>query len=70
MEIKYNDSLANPVIVKNKNGKWQVCIDFNDLNKECPKYSFFPGPPECFRKEQNEKKPIYYVIKILLDAET
>ncbi|CAN6997487.1 unnamed protein product [Brassica oleracea var. botrytis] len=27
-------------IVKKKNGKWRVCVDFTDLNKACPKDSF------------------------------
>ncbi|KAL0689536.1 hypothetical protein Bca4012_089214 [Brassica carinata] len=39
-EVQYPDWLANPVVVKNKNGKWRVCIDFTDLNKACPKDSF------------------------------
>ena len=25
------------VVVKKKNGKWRVCVDFTDLNKACPK---------------------------------
>ena len=32
--------LSNVVVVKKKNGKWRVYIDFTDLNKACPKYSF------------------------------
>ncbi|XP_018453727.2 uncharacterized protein LOC108824849 [Raphanus sativus] len=40
MEVKYPDWLANPVVVKKKNGKWRVCVDFTDLNKACPKDSF------------------------------
>lgn len=28
------------VVVRKKNGKWRVCIDFTDLNKACPKDSF------------------------------
>jgi len=39
-EVKYPDWLANPVVVKKKNGKLRVCIDFTDLNKACPKDSF------------------------------
>ena len=39
-EVKYPDWLANTVVVKKKNGKWRVCIDFTDLNKACPKDSF------------------------------
>ncbi|KAF8044652.1 hypothetical protein N665_7333s0001 [Sinapis alba] len=36
VEVKYPDWLANPVVVKKKNGKWRVCIDFTNLNKACP----------------------------------
>ncbi|KAL1223377.1 RNA-directed DNA polymerase-like protein [Cardamine amara subsp. amara] len=39
-EVKYPEWLANPVVVKKKNGKWRVCVDFTDLNKACPKDSF------------------------------
>jgi len=39
-EAKYPDWLANPVVVKKKNGKWKVCVDFTDHNKACPKDSF------------------------------
>ncbi|XP_057780030.1 uncharacterized protein LOC130998612 [Salvia miltiorrhiza] len=39
-EAHYPEWLANVVVVKKKNGKWRVCIDFTDLNKACPKDSF------------------------------
>ncbi|KAL5836643.1 hypothetical protein ACOSQ3_013812 [Xanthoceras sorbifolium] len=39
-EVNYPDWLTNIVVVKKKNGKWRVCIDFTDLNKACPKDSF------------------------------
>ena len=39
-EVFYLKWLANTVVVKKKNGKWQVCVDFTDLNKACPKDLF------------------------------
>jgi len=39
----YPKWLANIVVVKKKNGKWRVCVDFTDLNKACPK-DHFPMP--------------------------
>ena len=42
-EVFYLEWLANIVVVKKKNGKWQVCVDFTDLNKACSK-DLFPLP--------------------------
>ena len=39
-EIFFSEWLANTVIVKKKNGKWRVCVDFMDLNRACPKDPF------------------------------
>ena len=39
-EVFYPKWLANTVVVKKKNGKWRVCVDFMDLNKACPKDPF------------------------------
>ena len=39
-KVFYPEWLANAVVVKKKNGKWQVCVDFIDLNKTCPKDPF------------------------------
>jgi hypothetical protein len=36
-EVTYPEWLANIVMVKKKNGKWQMCTEFTDLNKCCPK---------------------------------
>jgi hypothetical protein len=42
-EVQYPIWLSNTVVVKKKNGKWRVCIDFTDLNKACQKDPFpFP----------------------------
>ena len=42
-DVKYPDWLANVVMVKKKNNKWRMCVDFTDLNKACPK-DHFPSP--------------------------
>jgi hypothetical protein len=39
-EVFHPTWLANPVIVKKKNGKWQMCVDYTSLNKACPKVPF------------------------------
>ena len=31
-EIYFSEWLAKTVVVKKKNGKWRVCVDFTDLN--------------------------------------
>ena len=38
--IKYPTWLSNVVLVKKKNGKWRMCINFTSLNKACPKDDF------------------------------
>ena len=38
--IKYPTWLSNVVLVKKKNGKWRMCVDFMSLNKSCPKDDF------------------------------
>ncbi|XP_022157439.1 uncharacterized protein K02A2.6-like [Momordica charantia] len=39
-EVHYLDWLSNVVLVKKANGKWQMCMDFTNLNKACPNDSF------------------------------
>ena len=39
-EIYFPEWLANIIVVKKKNGKWRVCVDFTDLNQACPKDPF------------------------------
>ena len=39
-EVFYPEWLANTVVVRKKNGKWRVCVDFTDLNKAYPKDPF------------------------------
>ena len=39
-EVYYPEWLANTMVVKKKNGKWRVFVDFMDLNRACPKDPF------------------------------
>jgi hypothetical protein len=39
-EINHPEWLANPVLVRKKNGKWRMCVDYTGLNKACPKDPF------------------------------
>jgi hypothetical protein len=39
-EVHHLKWLANPVLVKKKNGKWRMCVDYTSLNKACPKVPF------------------------------
>jgi ribosomal protein L16/L10AE len=38
--VQYPTWLSNTVVVRKKNEKWRVCVDFTDLNKACPKDPF------------------------------
>ena len=39
-KVYHPDWLENPVLMKKKNGKWHMCVDYTDLNKACPKDPF------------------------------
>ena len=39
-EVEYPEWLANVVLVKKANEKWQLCIDFTNINRAYPKDSF------------------------------
>ncbi|GAA0185302.1 hypothetical protein LIER_32590 [Lithospermum erythrorhizon] len=42
-ELKFLAWVMNVVLVKKPNNQWRMCIDFTNLNKECPK-DFYPLP--------------------------
>ena len=42
-EVKYLEWLANVVVVPKNGGKWNVYVDYTDLNEACPK-DIFPLP--------------------------
>ena len=39
-EAFFPEWLANTIVVRKKNGKWRVCVNFTDLNWACPKDPF------------------------------
>jgi hypothetical protein len=39
-EVFHPEWLANLVLVKKKNKKWRMCVDYTSLNKACPKDPF------------------------------
>jgi hypothetical protein len=40
-EVLHPEWLANPVLILKKNKvDWRMCVDYTDLNKQCPKDSF------------------------------
>jgi hypothetical protein len=39
-EVYHPEWLANPILVRKKNKKWRMCVDYTDLNKHCPKDPF------------------------------
>jgi hypothetical protein len=39
-EVQYPAWLSNTMVVKKKNGKWRMCVDFTNLNRACPKDSY------------------------------
>jgi hypothetical protein len=42
-EVFHPTWLANPVLVKKKNGRWRMCANYTSLKKACPKVPFpFP----------------------------
>jgi hypothetical protein len=39
-KVFHPEWLANPVLVKKKNKKWRMCVEYTSLNKVCPKDPF------------------------------
>jgi hypothetical protein len=40
-EVFHSEWLANPVLVRKRNSnEWRMCVDYTDLNKQCPKDPF------------------------------
>ena len=39
-EVSHPEWLANAILVRKKNDKWRMCVDYTGLNKACPKDPF------------------------------
>jgi len=39
-EAHYTTWISNVVLVKKANDKWQMCVDYTDLNKACPRDAY------------------------------
>jgi hypothetical protein len=39
-EVHHPEWLAKPILVKKKNGRWRMCVDYTSLNKACPNIPF------------------------------
>jgi hypothetical protein len=39
-EVFHPEWLANPILVRKKDGKWRMCVDYTGLNKACPKVPY------------------------------
>jgi len=62
-EVFQREWLANPILVKKKNGKWRMCVDYTSLNKACPKNPFLLP-----RIHQIVDSTVEYKILLFLDA--
>ncbi|GJT62972.1 reverse transcriptase domain-containing protein [Tanacetum coccineum] len=62
-EVYYHYWLSNPVMVKNHDGSWRICVDFTNLNKACVQ--------DCYPLLEIDWKVEYlyfYPFKCFLDA--
>ena len=39
-EVYHPEWLANPILIREKSGKWRMCVDYMGLNIACPKDPF------------------------------
>ncbi|GJS68125.1 hypothetical protein Tco_0682690 [Tanacetum coccineum] len=51
-EVHYHRWLSNPVMIKEHDDSWRMCVDFKDLNKACPKDGY-PLPRRIQRISPN-----------------
>jgi hypothetical protein len=63
MKVYLPEWLANLVLVRKKNGKWRICINYTSLNKACPK-----NPSPFPRKEQVAESTSGCEVLTFLDA--
>jgi hypothetical protein len=62
-EVIHPEWVANPILVRKKNNKWRICVDYTDLNKHCPKDHF-----GLLRNDQVVDSTAGYVLLHFLDC--
>ncbi|GKE97660.1 hypothetical protein Tco_0021011, partial [Tanacetum coccineum] len=62
-EAAHQTWVANPVMVKESDGGWRMCVDFTDINKACPK-DCYPLPDIDWKVESLFR----FRLKFFLDA--
>jgi hypothetical protein len=60
-EVQYPTWVANPVLVKKSDGTWRMCVDFEDINKACPK-DFCPLPDIDAKVDALSEYPFKYFL--------
>jgi len=65
-EVHHPDRLANLVLVKKKNGKMRMCVDYTSLNKACPKVPFPLPRIDQIVDSTADVKPFHSLMHILV----
>ncbi|GKE24222.1 reverse transcriptase domain-containing protein [Tanacetum coccineum] len=58
-EVHYHDWLSNLIMVKKHDNSWRMCVDFKDLNKECPKDDAYRGYHQIQMAKEDEEKTAF-----------
>ena len=68
-EVHHLDWLLNPVLVKKKNGKMRMCVDYTSLNKACQKVPFPLPRIDQIVDSTVGSETLFFLIHILVTIE-